>query len=87
MVPISNIEWDEPANYSENDDVSGVRILVSSSTCMQQLSMIRFSYLIFGYSSATSAQLCRKSPSPSFLFRAGQTKSYSVVQTFVIRFF
>lgn len=36
-------------------------------TCMQQLSMIMVSNLILGYSSATSSQHCRNSPSPSFL--------------------
>lgn len=36
-------------------------------TCMQQLSMIMLSYLILGYSSATSAQLWRNRPSPNFL--------------------
>lgn len=38
-----------------------------SFTCMQQLSIIMFSYLILGYSCATSAQLCRNRPSPNFL--------------------
>lgn len=37
------------------------------NTCIQQLSMIMFSYLILGYSCATSAQLCRNKPSPNFL--------------------
>lgn len=36
-------------------------------TCMQQLSMIMVSKVILGYSSATSSQQRRKSPSPSFL--------------------
>lgn len=34
---------------------------------MQQLSMIMLSYLILGYSFATSAQLWRNRPSPNFL--------------------
>lgn len=43
------------------------RLWEDVDTCMQQLSMIMLSYLILGYSSATSAQLWRNRPSPSFL--------------------
>lgn len=39
----------------------------SQPTCMQQLSIIMVSNLILGYSSATSLQQRRNSPSPSFL--------------------
>lgn len=49
----------------------GIRIL----TCMQQLSIIMVSNLILGYSSATSSQHCRNSPSPNFLRHSKHSES------------
>lgn len=45
---------------------------------MQQLSMIMLSYLIFGYSCATSAQLWRNRPSPNFLLKKKRQQWVSV---------
>lgn len=47
-------------------------------TCMQQLSMIMVSYLILGYSCATSAQLWRNRPSANFLWSNRGSKSWPI---------
>lgn len=56
-----------PVNSGELRTAGGGGELQAIHTCMQQLSMIMVSNLILGYSSDTSSQQRRNSPSPSFL--------------------